>query len=315
MTNLNFSKRVLFIGVPDMALIALDSLLYAGVNIVGVLGPKKTHNTYAMFRNFVKSRKLDFIEYDKLNESELLSKIRALNVDIAVVCSFNSKIPKEFIDLIKDGIINVHPSLLPNYRGGNPYSKVIENGESQTGVTLHFMSEEFDTGDIIAQERCGIDQYETMGTLFEKTNKIACKMLLKVLFYYEKNCSLPRQPQPEGEFIQANNYKDSELFIDFNKSAVEIERFVRALNPYINAMTTFKNSVIKLHKVAVDGTNYAGNFQNGEICKIENNKIFIKTSDGCIIPEVMQLAGYFIGNSDDFVRIAKPKIGDKFGNG
>ena len=148
-----FSKRILFVGIPDMAYICLDGLLTAGINIVGVMGPKKTHNTYDNFKDFAKSRGMNFIEWDNLKDPKLLDYLKSLNIDAAVVASFNYKIPKVLLDIPKAGFINIHPSLLPKYRGGNPYSTVIINGEQETGVTLHFMDEGFDTGDIITQKK------------------------------------------------------------------------------------------------------------------------------------------------------------------
>ena len=312
MSDFEFTKRVLFIGVPDMALVGLDTLLHAGVNIVGVIGPLKTHNTYATFKNFVASRKQNFIEYDKLTDNELHEKISDLNVDIAVVCSFNNKIPKSILDIPKDGILNIHPSLLPYYRGGNPYSRVIMNGETKTGVTLHFMSEDFDKGDIVEQKICEVEPYETMGTIFNRTNIIGVNMLLKALIYYEKNNTLPRTPQPEGEFIKAPNIKDNERLIDYNKSAIEIDRLVRGLNPYITALTVFKNDMIKVFKTTVLESENPEGVENGEIYKIEDDKIYIKTSNGCIIPEIVQYAGYITGDCADFIRVAKPQVGDRF---
>lgn len=315
MDKLKFTKRVLFIGVPDMGLVCLNALLYAGINVVGVIGPEEAHNTYDAFKSYVDSRKLNFIKYKSLDESELLKTVRELSPDIALVCSFNTKIPKSFLDLVKDGVINVHPSLLPKYRGGNPYSRVIENGEDITGVTLHYMTENFDEGDIIAQEKCEISPYETMGTIFEKTNEMACNMLLKVLFYYEQNGTLPSKPQPDGEFPKANNYKYSEQFVPFNKSAVEIERFIRALNPYVTALTVFRNQLLRIHKVSIHLDNDFSEYEAGQICKIDGNKVYIKTSQGCVVPEVMQYAGFFIGDCEDFVKIVQPEVGEKFGNG
>ena len=315
MNNLEFKKRVLFIGMPDMAFMGMDTLLYAGVNIVGVLGPMKSHSTYNLFKEFTISRRQNFIEYDKLDSQELLDKIRELNVDIAVVCSFNNKFPKVFIDLIKDGIINIHPSLLPKYRGGNPYSWVIINGERETGVTLHFISEEFDEGDIIAQEKCPLLKQETMGTLFNKTNQIGCSMLLKAIIYYENNGYLPRKKQDSGVFVKAPNFKDEELYIDYYKSAEYIERFLRSLNPYLTPMTMYNNHIVNIYKVSVIDDKKYSKFLPGVICDIKDNKVYIKTQSGCIVPEVMQIPGLFFGNSSDFISIIKPKIGDKFTNG
>lgn len=315
MDKLNFKKRILFIGVPDMGIVCLNALDYAGVNIIGVLGPLKEHNTYSSFQNFVKSRKLNFIEYDSLSDPEFLQKIDNLNVDLAVVCSFNTKIPKVFIDKINDGIVNVHPSLLPKYRGGNPYSRAIENGETSTGVTLHFMSEDFDKGDIIAQEKCDISEFDTMGTIFNKTNEIACNMLLKVLFYYEQNSNLPSKPQQDGDFPKAPNYKNMDLFINYDKNASDIEKFVRALNPYITALTVFRNQIVRVHKVITANCDEAVNYQSGQICKIEKDKIYIKTNNGCIIPKVLQFSGLFVGDCQDFINIVSPQLGERFSNG
>ena len=108
-----FKKRILFVGIPDMAYIGLDGLLMAGVNIVGVLGPKKNHNMYFDFKNFTLSRGLNYIEYDELDEPRLIETIQTLDVEVAVVCSFNYKIPKVLLKSTKDGFINVHPSMLP----------------------------------------------------------------------------------------------------------------------------------------------------------------------------------------------------------
>ena len=313
MQNDKFKKRVLFIGIPDMAYGCLELLCRAGVNIVGVIGPKKHHSTYQQFKGFVDSLKLNLIDYESLKSEDLLTKIKNLNIDIAVVASFNAKIPEEFISSIKDGILNQHPSLLPNYRGGNPYSHVIINGEKETGITIHFMSPEFDEGDIIYQEKCPIEPNETMGTIFAKTNRQSAYALLKVLSQYEKDGFLPRKPQPDGDFVQAPNINTNDSFIDFRKSAVEIERFVRALNPYINALSVFRDNYVKIHKVSVCDDVISDEYNVGDIYKIKDNKIYIKTSKGAIVPEVLQFAAFFIGDVKDFIDIVNPKIGEHFG--
>lgn len=312
MTNQIFQKRILIIGVPDMAYIGVDALCQAGVNIVGVMGPLPNHNTYPSFKSFIHSKKLNFIEYDNLNSPELHKTISDLNVDLAVVFSFNNKIPVSFINLIKDGILNLHPSLLPQYRGGNPYSRVIMNGESETGVTIHFMSENFDEGDIVAQIKCPLEKNETMGTIFNKTNYLGINLMLTVLKEYENKGLLPRKSQPTGEFKPAKNLANHEYYVDFNKTAVEIEQQIRALNPFFNCYTSFKGQVIKLYKASVENCSFPENTVNGEIIKIENNKVYIKTKEGALCPEILQFGGLFLGDAVDFINIAKPRIGELF---
>ena len=146
-----YKKRILFVGMPDMAFVCLEACYQEGINIVGVMGPKPTHHMFKPFKQFVENKKLNFIYYDDLKSPELIDTIKKLNIDMAVVCSFNYKIPEVLLNAVKDGFINLHPSLLPEYRGSNPYSRVIMNNEKVTGVTLHHMSKEFDKGDIILQ--------------------------------------------------------------------------------------------------------------------------------------------------------------------
>ena len=306
-----FKKRILFVGIPDMAYIGLDGLLMSGVNIVGVLGPKKDHNMYYDFKTFVQSRRLNYIDYDELDEPQLIEAVRALNVDAAVVCSFYYKIPRILLESTKDGFINVHPSMLPKYRGGNPYSRVLINGETETGVTIHFMDESFDTGDIIAQKPYHIHSKATMGTIFNELNVLGIELLLQVLRAYE-NQPLPRIKQPVGDFVSGKGLSEKELFINYNRTAEEIERFVRALNPFILASTTFRGNMMKIMKVEVASDAFCVPHPAGTVAKIEDDKFFIATSKGLVVPTVMQFGSFFMGDSKDFIRIVNPKIGEEF---
>ena len=306
-----FKKRVLFVGIPDMAYICLDGLVMSEVNIVGVLGAKKDHQTYDNFKQFVKQRELNFIEYDKLDDPNFIKKIMDLNADVAVVCSFNYKVPKVLLEAVKDGFINVHPSLLPKYRGANPYSSVIINNEKETGVTLHFMDESFDTGDIIAQKKLQLSSNETMGTLFNRLNVLSFNMLLETLKEYEDS-DLPRKKQPEGEFEKGEVSSDKMFFIDYEKTAKEIECFVRALNPFLVATTNFRRNLVKIFAAdSVDDHSYDKNL-SGTIVKIEKDKFYVATKKGLIAPSVIQFGSFFVGTSKDFIEILGPQVGEIF---
>ena len=306
------TKRVLFVGIPDMAYICLDGLLTAGANIVGVIGAKKTHNTYNSFKTFVLARGLNFIEWDNLKDEQFLNYLKNLDIDVAVVSSFNYKIPKVLLDIPKLGFINIHPSLLPKYRGGNPYSTVIINGEKETGVTLHFMDEGFDTGDIIVQQKVPIAPLETMGTLFNRLNLLGMQMLVDVLREYEKNGSLPRIKQPDGEFVSGMSLKDDDLFIDYTKSALEIDRFIRGLNPFLIATTMFRGNMIKIFMANVVEKD-SSKYPVGSISRVENDKFYISTGKGFICPTAIQFGSFFVGNAQDFIRILNPQVGEVFG--
>lgn len=306
-----FSKKVLFIGIPDMAYIGLDGLHSKGVNIVGVLGPKKDHPTYEYFKQFVISRNLNFIEYDSLKEEQLINEIKSLQIDIAVVCSFNYKVPKILLESVKDGFVNVHPSLLPKYRGANPYTAAIMNNEEETGVTIHFMDETFDTGNIIHQKKTPIIQNETMGTLFNRLNILGLDMLLEVLNEYEKQ-PLKSIKQPEGEFILGPSINDENTNINFNKSAEDIERFIRSLNPFIGAKTQFRNTLVKITSADMVKTKDKINHEPGSIVKIEDNKFFVATGKDLLSITSLQFGSFFTGSAKEFIKILNPQIGEKF---
>jgi len=299
--------RVLFVGIPDMAYVCLDGMVKAGINIVGVVGPKKTHNTYQAFRTFVKQRNLNFIEFDDLEDEGFINNIRALNADIAVVCSFNYKVPKVMLDSVKGGFINTHPALLPDYRGANPYSAVIINNEKYTGVTLHMMDEDFDTGDIVLQRKLEIQDNDTMGTLFNKQNQLGLEMLLEALELYSKG-EMIRTPQAKGEFKSANKIKSN--IINFEQDAESVERFIRGLNPFILAKTYFRGFPLTVFTAEVDKSKADKNLPCGAIAKVTKDRFYIKTKDGLIAPTSIQFGGFFVSTAKEFVAIVNPQVGE-----
>ena len=307
-----YTKRILFIGMPDMAIICLNKLVAKGINIVGVVPPGIEESTNKLMVDTAQNLGLEVIQYNiSLNEKGFLQRIKNLNADLGVVASFNKKLPKELLQLTKDGFINLHPSKLPDYRGANPYSHVIINGEEESAVTLHYMDENFDTGDLISQYRFSIDLNETMGTLFYRTNEMCASMLYEALDYYE-NHAFPRKPQPtQGEFKKAEalTFQKRNIFIDWSKSAEEIERFIRALNPFIGAMTCYKGTYVRINSAYVIEKDHK--LEAGTIYDTKNS---LKIACGKDILEIdtLQYGALFISSGRDFVDRVNPKKGEMF---
>ncbi|MCD7878344.1 MAG: methionyl-tRNA formyltransferase, partial [Candidatus Gastranaerophilales bacterium] len=257
----------------------------------------------------------EIIEYNiSLSDKGFLQRIKNLNADLGVVASFNKKLPKELLKLTKDGFINLHPSKLPDYRGGNPYSHVIINGEEQSAITLHFMDENFDTGDIISQYCFSLDLNETMGTLFYRTNKMCAAMLYEALDYYETH-EFPRKPQQITDNLKTApslSFQKKNIFIDWTKSAEEIERFIRALNPFIGALTYYKDNILRINSAYV--------IQKSHKCPpgtIYDTKHSLKIACGKDILELdsIQFGAFFISSGRDFVERINPKKGEILHNG
>lgn len=295
-----------------MAIVCLQKLVNTGVNIVGVVPPHRENPTYDYFMQFANAYNLPVIDYHhSFKDPVFLNKIRFLEPDIAVVCSYNKLFPKEFLSVTKDGFINIHPSLLPEYRGGNPYSHVIINDEKETGITLHFMDEHFDTGDMISQFRTPIEKHDTMGTIFNRLNYMGADALFEALAYYEVNSTLPRRKQPEGQFKKAPliDTKYGNTTIDWSKPVVEIERFIRALNPFICAVTSFRNVFVKVYGSQAQLKSHKS--EPGTICNIKGT-VGVACGDGILHIKLLQVGSYLVGDSKDFITVFKPKIGEKF---
>ena len=202
---MNKKLKIVFVGIPDMALVCLANLAQKKFDIVGVVPPESTHNAYYFFKDFVAQYNLNFIPVDKTSkEKQCVDKIKYLNADIGVVFSYNKRLSKEFLSTTKMGYINCHPSLLPYYRGAAPYFHIVNNGEKYSGITLHFMDETFDTGDIIYQQKFELTPFETMGSIFNRTTYMLSDALIQVLGDIQDGKEIKRIAQPKEEkFIEA----------------------------------------------------------------------------------------------------------------
>ena len=311
--NKKNKKRILFIGMPDMGIVCLTKLVMEGFNIVGVVPPHKSDETYELMCSITKSMHILLLTYEnRLDELDFLHKVRQVNADIAVVCSYNKKLPPELLKCVNGGFVNCHPSMLPEYRGANPYSHVLINNEKETGITLHFMDENFDTGNIIAQKKVSIDKTETMGTLFNKLNYLSADYVAFFLKQYELNNTIISNPQPEGDFKKAPSIevKNMKNFIDWEKDAEYIERFIRALNPFISAMTNFRGIFLKIY--SAEFSNKKSKLEPGKICCVKN-KLGIATGNGILYIKTFQFGSFMIGDAKDFIEKFKPQIGEVLG--
>ena len=293
-----------------MVLICMAKMVAEHVNIVGCVPPPKNDSTYKLFCDFANRLGMNVISYDNsVLDEDFVQKIKALEPDLGIVCSYCKLLPMEFLNIPKDGFINTHPSLLPKYRGGNPYSHVIINGEKETGVTLHIMDEHFDTGDIVAQQKVEVFNTDTMGTVFNRLNFLAADMILRFLIKYEKGEKIIRTPQPQGDFVKAPSIKSAteDVLINWNQPAVEIDRFIRALNPFINAGTRYRQNYLKVHTAYIENRN--SGFYPGTIVSTDGD-LGVATKKGIIHITVLQAGSYFIGEASEFIKLSNCKIGE-----
>lgn len=303
---------IIFVGIPDMALVCLTNLLAKNFNIVGVVPPKKTHETYEFFKNFVKSNNLNFIEYENSpNDPDCINQIKELNADIGVICSYNYRLSNAFIKTTKMGYINCHPSLLPDYRGAAPYFHIVNNGEKVSGVTLHFIDENFDTGDIVYQETFDITPFETMGTIFNRTTYMLSDGLIKVLSEIEKNGDIKRIPQDKSKKYKLAPKVDGNFRIHWNTiSVLELERLVRASNPFYNVFTTFRGANFKV--LNAEAIPYKHDLPYGRIYKADESKLIVAARDGLLSIKYFQLGTWGYLSPKEFYYMFSPKEDESF---
>ncbi len=308
-------KKILIIGMPDLVLYCIAALKKARKNIVGVVTSPIGAPTYDYMVNFLAQNRLLLIDNNKKFKDEaFLQKIRDLKPDIAFVCSFNYLLPKEFYEIPTLGTLNFHPSLLPDYRGANPYYHVLINKEEETGITMHFMDETFDTGDIVEQIRVKIFENDTMGSLFNRINEATAKLCLDTVNRLERGEILPRISQPKsGDFKLAPKiFADTDdVKIDWNKPIEDIELFIRALNPFFGATTTINEKQIKIWAGEIVYNAYANSLPIGTIAEITENSIYISTKQGFLQTHVLGYAdtNYF-DETQQIVEICDIKLGD-----
>lgn len=261
----------------------------------------------------VQTKKIPFFYPRNIKDPGFVSVINKLKPDLIICTSFNQRFPDELLSLPPLGCINVHQSLLPKYRGGNPYFWTIYNGEKETGLTIHYMDEGWDTGDIIAQRTVKIENNDNFGTIFVKTNKVGVEMLGTVLKDMIAGKKLPRQPQPKGDFPKAPTTTDNDLHINLRKSSAEVLRHIRAANGYLGAFVIYKTK--RLIILTAEEYKKADNMPNIKACQpgqvagfSPSGAILIKTTDGLILPKLVFCDAYFSG--EDLTAYLNIKAGE-----
>ncbi len=233
--------RIVYMGTPDFAVNPLRALAEAGYEVVGVVTqpdkPKGRGKTMMPTPVKEEALKHGYPVYQpvKVREPEFMETLKALEPDIIVVAAFGQIIPGSILELPKFGCINIHASLLPKYRGAAPIQQAVIDGEKESGVTIMKMGTGLDTGDMISKIVVPITPSETGGSLFDKLAEAGAELLIETLPHiFDGTAVYEKQPE-ESPTPYAGMITKQMGRIDFSKSAKELERLVRGLNPWPSA--------------------------------------------------------------------------------
>lgn len=269
--------RIVFMGTPDFAACSLKRLLQENFEIVGVFTqPDKPRNRGMKLQpSEVKTVALEaglpVFQPQSMRDPASLEVLASLKPDILAVVAYGKLLPDEMLALPKYGAVNVHGSLLPNYRGAAPIQWAVLNGDARTGVSTMYLSHDMDAGDIIYADETDIGEQETSGELFDRLAVMGAELLVKTLHAIERG-DAPRKPQDHSAATYTKQLSKDMAPIDWNRSSFEIIKHVCGLNPWPIATAELQGVLFKIFRVEAGGPTEAA---PGTILSADKNGIRI----------------------------------------
>jgi methionyl-tRNA formyltransferase len=302
--------RIVFMGTPEFAVASLDALVKAGYTIVGVItAPDKPAGRgmqlqQSAVKKYAVENNLHVLQPEKLKNPEFLQELKSLQADLQIVVAFRM-LPEIVWNMPPMGSVNLHGSLLPQYRGAAPINWAVINGETETGVTTFKLKHEIDTGDILLQESFPIGENDTAGEVHDRMKEIGAAVLVKTVKGIAED-SISEQPQLSTINHQLSTLRHApKIFtdtckIDFSKSNSEVHNLIRGLSPFPGAFTFLNGKMCKIYrseKINEPVTIAAGEYET-------DGKTFLRfaCSNGYINVKELQLEGKKKMLVEDFLR-------------
>ncbi|HTI89222.1 MAG TPA: methionyl-tRNA formyltransferase [Puia sp.] len=303
------SPRIIFMGTPEFAVASLDAILNAGYNVVAVLtAPDKPAGrgmqlTESAVKKYAREKGLTILQPEKLKNPEFLEELRALKADLQIVVAFRM-LPEVVWDMPPMGTVNLHGSLLPQYRGAAPINWAVINGEKETGVTTFQLQHTIDTGSILLQDRFPIADEATAGDVHDIMKEVGARLLVRTIEGLTAG-TLKATPQQDGaELKHAPKIFTETCLIDWNRTTDEVYNLIRGLSPFPAAYTYLDGKMLKVYhsekeKKAPGKT--PGTYETDQ-------KTYLKfaTLDGYIHVTQLQLEGKKKMQVQDFLRGFRP---------
>ncbi|PTX16889.1 methionyl-tRNA formyltransferase [Halanaerobium congolense] len=299
--------KIVFMGTPEFAvpsLLKLNNDQEIEVEAVVTQPDRKSGRGQKVHYSDIKEKALEndleVMQSKNVNQKEFLDKLAEIEPDFIVVVAFGQKLSPELLEIPKYGCINLHASLLPEYRGSSPIHKAIIDGKKVTGNTTMYMDEGWDDGDIIYQQEIEIAEDDTVGVLHDKLAKAGAELLIKTLKDIEAG-QAPRIKQDDSKATFAYKIDKSLGEIDWEQSAQEIHNLIRGVNPWPGAYTFLNGERLKLWQSSVSKLENT-DFEPGTIVKANiKDGILVQTGDGILAIEKLQLPGSKKIEAEDFL--------------
>lgn len=305
--------KIIFLGTPEFAVPVLEKLVNNEFKPIAVFcapdKPVGRKQTLTFPPTKILAQKNNIPVFQPANKTELAGQLRATGCDLVISAAYGIIIPKEALDLPQFGCLNIHPSLLPKYRGASPIQSAILNGDAESGVTIFKMDENMDTGLIIASNALSIASRQyTTPELSKELSELGANLLLEILPDWIGGKIIPK-PQDDTLATYTKIIKKEDGRINWQKSAQEIERQIRAFDPWPGAFAYLKEEKIKIKVLKAKALEEIIRKQIGEIFLNKNEELSVQCGRGCLIIKNLQLEGGKPLGASSFLRGHKNIIG------
>ena len=279
--------KTIFMGTPEFAIPSLE-VVFKNTDLQLIFTKEDKRSArgnkiiFSPVKQFGIDNNVEIIQPRKMKNEEVINKIKEINPDLIVVVAYGKILPKEIIDIPKYGIINVHSSLLPRFRGAAPINAAIIEGDEKSGVSIMYVEEELDAGDVILQKETLISDEDTFLTLHDRLKVMGAELLIEAIQLIE-NEKVKATKQDKNLVTFVKPFRKEDCKINWSKTSREIFNFIRGMNPAPTAFSIINNSVIKIYETKIHDKIY-DEAECGEVVDfIKGIGVVIKTKDGSLI--------------------------------
>lgn len=302
--------KLIFAGTPEFAAQALQAIVEAGHDVALVLTQPDRPAGRGMslqpsaVKKVAQESGLEVFQPLTLRDAEAQAKIAAIGAEVMVVAAYGLILPQVVLDMPRFGCINIHGSLLPRWRGAAPIQRALLAGDAETGVCIMQMEAGLDTGPVLLRGAFPIEATDTTATLHDRLAELGAKLAVEVL----GKLPLPAEPQPAEGVTYAHKIEKAEALIDWSKSAAELDRHIRAFNPFPGAQALFGGQTVKLWLA----TPVAGEGEIGRILAVDRSNVVVACGAGALAVSELQKAGGKRLPVQQFLAGHPLRVGDRF---
>ena len=302
--------KLIFAGTPEFAAQALRAIVAAGHDVALVLTQPDRPAGRGMslqpsaVKKVAQESGLEVFQPLTLRDAEAQAKIAAIGAGVMVVAAYGLILPQVVLDMPRFGCINIHGSLLPRWRGAAPIQRALLAGDAETGVCIMQMEAGLDTGPVLLRGAFPIEASDTTATLHDRLAELGAKLVVEAL----GKLPLPAEPQPAEGVTYAHKIEKAEALIDWSKSAAELDRHIRAFNPFPGAQALFGGQTVKLWLA----TPVAGEGEIGRILAVDRSNVVVACGAGALAVSELQKAGGKRLPVQQFLAGHPLRVGDRF---